>query len=220
MNDLVLITSIIKPPNTPLSYGVRSVYTCEQRLEQTKLTIQSINEKMIGAKIFIVECSELNEDEVNYFSQNSTYFINLYNDIDLRNKMHSSSKSLCEGTMTICALNFLIENNIQYDNLIKISGRYYLSENFDINNFINNHIVIKYIDNNINNVFTGLYKIPKIYVENLNIFLQNSHNKMLEFIGYEVLFAEFIKTLPENKININPIGLKGYVSVSNDLYNG
>jgi hypothetical protein len=134
--------------------------------------------------------------------------------------MHSNSKSLCEGTMTISALDFLIQNNIQYDNLIKVSGRYYLSENFNINNFMNNDIVLKYIDNNTNNVFTGLYKIPKKYVENLNLFLKNSYNKMISFIGYEVLFSEFIQTLPGIKININPIGLKGYVSVSNYFYNG
>lgn len=220
MENIVLVTSIIKPPNTPLSYGVRSVYTSEQRFQQTKLTIQSINEKIPDAKIFIIECSDLNEDEINYFSQNSTYFVNLYNNVNLRNLMHSNSKSLCEGTMTISALDFLIQNNIQYDNLIKVSGRYYLSENFNINNFMNNDIVLKYIDNNTNNVFTGLYKIPKKYVENLNLFLKNSYNKMMSFIGYEVLFSEFIQTLPGIKININPIGLKGYVSVSNDFYNG
>jgi hypothetical protein len=220
MENIVLVTSIIKPPNTPLSYGVRSVYTSEQRFQQTKLTIQSINEKIPDAKIFIIECSDLNEDEINYFSQNSTYFVNLYNNVNLRNLMHSNSKSLCEGTMTISALDFLIQNNIQYDNLIKVSGRYYLSENFNINNFMNNDIVLKYIDNNTNNVFTGLYKIPKKYVENLNLFLKNSYNKMISFIGYEVLFSEFIQTLPGIKININPIGLKGYVSVSNYFYNG
>ena len=111
-------------------------------------------------------------------------------------------------------------NNIKYDNLIKVSGRYYLSENFNITNFLNNDVVLKYINNDINNVFTGLYKIPKLYVENLKIFLENNYNNMVKLIGYEVLFAEFIKTLPCKKINIDPIGLKGYVSVSNDFYNG
>ena len=220
MENIVLVTSIIKTPSSPLSYGIRSVFTSEQRFEQTKLTIQSINEKIPNAKIFIIECSELNEYEANYFNSNSTYFINLYNNNTLRNFMYSNSKSLCEGTMTICALDYLIQNNIKYDNLIKVSGRYYLSENFNITNFLNNDVVLKYINNDINNVFTGLYKIPKLYVENLKIFLENNYNNMVKLIGYEVLFAEFIKTLPCKKINIDPIGLKGYVSVSNDFYNG
>ena len=220
MNNIVLITSIIKTPNTPLSYGVRSFYTHEQRFEQTKLTIQSI-EKIPQCKIIMIECSELNEDESNYFIQNTTYFINLYDNIELRNNIYSSSKSLGEGTMTICALNFLITNNINYDNLIKISGRYYLSEYFDINNFNNNKIVIQYIHNNINNVCTCLYKLPEKYVEEFKKFLQNNYNNMLNCIGYECLFALFIKTIPEIPISINPIGVKGYISCcsSYKLYN-
>ena len=37
MSNLVLITSVINTPNTPLSYSkIRSVFTREQRFEQTK----------------------------------------------------------------------------------------------------------------------------------------------------------------------------------------
>jgi hypothetical protein len=220
METLVFITSIIKPPDTPLSYGTRSVYTSQERFEQTKITIQSAKEKIPNSKIFLVECSDLNEQETNYFLQNTTYFLNLY-DTNLRNNMHSPSKSLCEGTMTICGLQFLLQNNIAYDNLIKISGRYYLSERFDFSNFMNDDIVIKYISNDANNVFTGLFKIPRQCTETLFAFLQNSFNRMIACVGYEVLFADFIKTQLIPKKIVNPIGLKGYVSVSkNELYDG
>jgi hypothetical protein len=221
-NNLVLVTSIIRPPNYPLSYGVRSIYTSEQRFEQTKFTIKTIQEKIPNSTIFIIECSDLNEDELSYFSNNSNIFLNLYNNIDLRKLMHSSSKSLCEGSMTICALQFLIENNIKCDNLIKISGRYYLSENFNYNNFNNNKVVIKYIDGNRNNVFTALYKIPYLYISKLKNFLEKNIFKMKNFIGYEVLFSDFIKENceDENICNYSIIGLAGYVSVSNDFYNG
>ena len=43
---------------------------------------------------------------------------------------------------------------------------------------------------------------------------------MVLCIGYEVLFAQFIKMQPYKKRIITPIGLKGFVSVSNDFYNG
>ena len=220
METLVFITSIIKPPDTPLSYGTRSVYTSQERFEQTKITIQSAKEKIPNSKIFLVECSDLNEQETNYFLQNTTYFLNLY-DTNLRNNMHSPSKSLCEGTMTVCGLQFLIQNNIAYDNLIKISGRYYLSERFDFSNFINHDIVIKYINGDVNNVFTGLFKIPRQCTDKLCVFLQNSFNRMIACVGYEVLFADFIKTQSVPKKIVNPIGLMGYVSVSkNELYDG
>jgi hypothetical protein len=221
METLVFITSIIKPPNTPLSYGTRSVYTSQERFEQTKITIQSVKEKIPNSKIFLIECSDLNEQETNYFLQNTTYFLNLYNNANLRNNMHSPSKSLCEGTMTVCGLQFLIQNNIAYDNLIKISGRYYLSERFDFCNFMNDDIVIKYINGDVNNVFTGLYKIPRSCTNTLFVFLQNSFKRMIACVGYEVLFADFIKTQLVPKKIVNPIGLMGYVSVSkNEMYDG
>ena len=87
---------------------------------------------------------------------------------------------------------------------------------------MNDNIVIKYINNDINNVFTGLFKIPRQCTDKLSLFLQNSFNRMIGCVGYEVLFADFIKSqqsIPQ-KI-VNPIGLMGYVSVSkNELYDG
>lgn len=223
MSNLVLITSIIDTPNTPLSYGVRSIYTCQERFQQTKYTIKSIREKIPNAKIFIVECSEFNEEQKQFFLENSDYVLNLFNNISIRKNIHSPSKSLCEGTMTFYALQFIIEQNIKFDNLIKISGRYYLSEKFNYDNFNNNKIIIKYIDNNVDNVFTALYKLPYQYLLKFKEFLINNNNNMLNCIGYEVLFAEFIKQINQNNENINNyqiIGLAGYVSVSNDFYNG
>ena len=126
--------------------------------------------------------------------------------------------------MTICALQYLIKQNIKFDNLIKISGRYYLSENFDYNKFTNDKIVIKYIENNKNNVLTSLYKLPYEYIVTFKIFLINNVYKMNNCIGYEVetvLFAEFIKKLKNTSINNHEIiGIAGFISVSTDFYNG
>ena len=43
---------------------------------------------------------------------------------------------------------------------------------------------------------------------------------MYQCIGYENLFGLFIKSENKNIQNINLIGLAGFVSVSNDYYNG
>ena len=149
MNNLVLITSVICTPNTPLSYtNARSVYTHEERFEQTKRTIESVKQKIPNLKILLVECSNLSFDQEEYLKKNTDYFLNLYNNEKIRKNTSGVSKSLGEGTMTLCALQYLIDNNIGFNNLIKISGRYWLSDNFDYNKFNNNNIVIKYIDNN------------------------------------------------------------------------
>jgi hypothetical protein len=221
MNNLVLITSVICTPDTPLSYiSTRSVFTHEERFEQTKKTITSIREKIPNSKIFIVECSDLNKEQNDYIIRNTDYFLNLYDNTEIRKNIYSKSKSLCEGTMTYCALDYIINTNIYYDNLIKISARYWLSNNFNYNIFDNSNITVKYIENNKNNVFTALFKLPKESVLNFKIFLGNSFNEMINCIGYEVLFAIFIETQTIEIITTNLIGIEGYVSVSKEFYSG
>lgn len=219
MKNIVLITSVICTPTIPLSYTKnRSVYSHNERFEQTKKTFESVLEKIPNSEIFIVECSEFTEEQNNYLQKNCKYYLNLIDNLTQKNNIYSNSKSLGEGTMTICALEYIINNNIEYDNLIKISGRYWLSEKFNYNIFENNKIVVKYINDDINNVFTALYKLPKNEVNFFLDFLVNNIPNMYSFIGYEVLFASYLKT--KQVIVVNPIGLAGYVSVSNEYYDG
>ena len=222
MRDLVLITSVINTPNTQLSYtNTRSIYTSEQRFNQTKTTIQTVKDKIPDATIVIVECSLLDDNKETFLKQNSNYFLNLYDIENIRENVYGISKSLGEGTMTYHALTYIQQNNIQYDNLIKISGRYLLSNKFDLNNFNNSSIVIKYIDGDPNNVFTALYKLPVSKVEQLRLFLSTNFNLMFQCIGYENLFADFIRSVVDTDIKeVTVFGLEGPVSVSSDYYVG
>lgn len=219
MNNLVLITSVICIENKPLSYtNIRSVYSHLERFEQTKKTIQTIREKIPNSKIFLVECSRLNDDIINYLIQNSDYFLNLYEDEIIRKNTTGLSKALGEGTMTRCAIKYIKDNNIQYDNLFKITGRYWLSNNFNYNNFNNNNIIIHYINGDVNNTCTSLYKLHKINIDDFMDFLTRNVHLMFQCIGYEVLFAIFLKEPKLNNIiHLNKIGVNGYISVSNDF---
>jgi hypothetical protein len=117
--------------------------------------------------------------------------------------------------MTICAIDYIFHYGIVFDNFIKISGRYFLSENFDYNNFENDCAVIKYCGDD--NVLTALYKLPRPCVEKFLQWNLDNWDNMMECIGYEVLFAEFIKTLDVELKCIDPIGVNGYIAVSNDF---
>jgi len=219
MNNLILICSIIKTPNTPLSYtNIRSVYSHEERFEQIKKTIQSVREKIPNAKILMVECSHLHEEQLNYLKNNVDYFINLINDPEKVQNIYSISKSLGEGTMTIEAINYIQQNNIEYDNLFKITGRYWLSENFNYSNFENNNIMVHYIQNDINNACTSLYKLNKMNVIDFQNFLILNLSLMYKCVGYEILFAKFLQLQINNKIiHMDKIGINGVISVSGDL---
>jgi len=230
MKNLVLITSVINTPAKPLSYiSKRSVYTTLERFEQTKKTFETVKEKIPDSRIFLVECSELNDEQSEYFKTNSDFFLNLYNNEYVRDCSHGISKSLGEGTMTLYALENILSNNIEFEHLIKVSGRYWLSDEFNYEHFNNHHIVVKYIYNDPHNVFTALYQLPKDIVRNFHEFLKNNTDKMIQCIGYEILFGIFLMSLGHRLMsentdikNIDHIGLTGFVSVSdkNQLYIG
>ena len=74
--NLVLITSVINPPNRPLSYSsCRSIYSPNERFIQTQKTISSIREKIPNSKIFIAECSQLTSEQETYLTANSDYLL-------------------------------------------------------------------------------------------------------------------------------------------------
>lgn len=217
--NIIFVSSVIHTPNIPFSYiDTRSIYNSKERFEQTKKTLDSIK-KIPNSIIFIVECSPLENEEKEYLINYSDIFVNLYelNDTNINNNVYSLSKSLGEGTLTIYALNYLIRNNIQFDNFYKLSGRYWLNSNFNYELFNNDKIVVKKINNDINNLVTILYKLPKVLINEWLCFLLNSTYDMNNCIGAEVLFAKFINSTQYEKIFIEKIGVSGNVAVSGDI---
>ena len=88
MINLVLITSIINTPHCPLSYSkIRSVFSREQRFNDTKETIKSIKEKIPNCKIIIVECCDFSEEENDFFCKNCDVILNLWDRKDLHNNI-------------------------------------------------------------------------------------------------------------------------------------
>lgn len=219
MVNLVLITSIVNTPNKPLSYtNTRSVFSRNERFEQTKLTIQSIKAKIPNHKILLVECSDFNEEEKLYFEKECDYILNLYNNKELHCNIFGLSKALGEGTLTSQGFRYLNENNISYTNLFKISGRYWLNDNFDYNIFNNEMLIFKKINDN--NISTVLYKFPHHIQEMLHVFLKDNYNNMKKnFIGYETLFSNFLKSIKyNNTILFDKLGVSGYVTVCGSFY--
>ena len=216
--NIVLVTSIIDTKQNPLSYSnIRSVFTKQQRYEQTKNTLEKLS-KIPNKKIFLIECSELTNEEHTYFNSNTDIFINLYdlNDENILNYINSRSKSLGEGTMTIYALNYLFQNNIEFKNFFKISGRYWLNDKFNYNTHDSDTINVQYEPNFCNTAFYKLpYSISKLWYQ----YLLQSMDRFLNCDGYEQIFSSFINGIEQNKdtkellINCVPMGVSGHVSI-------
>lgn len=218
MDNLVLITSVINTPNKPLSYtNTRSVFSRKERFEQTKQTIQSIKAKIPNNKILLVDCTDFNEEEKLYFEKECDYILNLWNNKELHSTIFGISKALGEGTLTIQAILYIKENNICYNNLIKISGRYWLNDNFDYAIFNNQSIIFRKPDGLATS--TVLYKIPNYIQDPLYTFLKDNYNNMKNCISYETLFSNFLKSIKyNNTIFFDKLGVCGYVTVCGDFY--
>jgi hypothetical protein len=222
MSNLVLITSVVNTPNKPLSYSnVRSVFSREERFEQTKKTIQSVKEKIPNYKIMIVECTDFTNEEKGYFEKECDYVLNLWDRNELHPKIFGESKSLGEGTMTIEAIKCIIDKELKFNNLFKICGRYWLNNEFDYKMYDTNNLVFKKISGNINNIFTSFYKIPYNNVNILLDFLIKTEIHMKNKIGYEVLFAQYLRHINYNNVKfIDKIGYEGQVTVCGSNYKG
>lgn len=241
MNNITLVTSIINTSNNPLSYSItRSFWTTEQRFEQTKKTIESVKKYIHNSKVFIVECSLLTASQRQYFIENTDYFLNLYDlqDDTIINKIvYSHSKSMGEGTMTIYALKYIFDNNIDFINLFKISGRYWLNDKFNYSFYDNHYDIFSPINKDLTSVFTCIYKLSKNTTFEWLCFLKNCEEHFENCVGFENLFGIFLISMivkyksetfnlqykdnynynKENNYIKNPIGLNGYLSISNEF---
>jgi hypothetical protein len=218
MSNLVLITSVTITPNKPYTYtNIRSVYSRRERFEQTKLTIQSIKKYIPNNKILLVDCSDFSEEEEKYFEKECDYILNLWNKNELHDNIFGMSKALGEGTQTMEAFNYIIKNKIFYNNLIKISGRYWFNDDFDYNIYNNESLIFVKIDNNA--VRTVSYKIPNNMQETLFNFLINNYDKMRAGIGFEILISNFLKSIEyKNTVLLNKLGISGYISVCGSFF--
>jgi hypothetical protein len=223
MKNIIIVTSIIDTPNNlPLSYSLkRSVFFKKDRFEQTKNTISSIRLHIPDCLILLIECSPLDNNEAEFFTNNTDIFINMYNDDKINEfliNIYSPFKALAEGTMTIYALEYLFNNNIICDNIFKISGRYYLNDNFHFDNYLNNDDTIYKIDNKRCN--TCFYKLTfnnafkwLLFLKNEKILMSYKH-LLLSRNSFEDIFCLFAI---KNNIKLNDhnhkIGISGNVSV-------
>jgi len=218
--NIVLITSVINTVSKPLSYTkTRSIYTKKDRFNQTKKTIKSldlINDKLV----ILIEGSDLESSEEIYLKNNVDLYKNLYYDKKKYKNIKSKYKILGEVTQTLEAVEFVKSLDLKFNNFFKITGRYQLTENFDIEKFNNQQYVVKKIDNEVDNVITSLYKVPYKYFENYHQFLTEAKkNKKNYSLGIEKNFANYlIKQNDIEKIYIDHLGVYSIISVSNDKF--
>ena len=208
--NVVLITSVLYTLNNghPMS---RSVFSHEERFEQTKLTISRAREKIPQCAIFFVECSDLSAEHRSYILGAVDFFFNLYDIPELRCRMFTKSKAMGEGTQTIYVMDYIFKNGIRFDNFFKISGRYYLDNRFNYEHWDNPLIVVKEFDER-KNVFTFLYKMSYKHAQEWFEFLKNNEANFQRAVGYELIYGHFVGARLSDTMIIPTMGIEGFIS--------
>lgn len=221
MTDLFLITSVINTGKQPWSYTEkRSVFTTEERYKQTLQTIDSIRNQMPSSKILLVECSELSQEYTRNLLNKVDYFLNLYEYNVVREAcLETNKKGYGEAMQTKFAIEYILRHTLEFKRFFKISGRYYLNENFNQQNYAENAFTFKKgvsgCDNNLS-ISTVLFSVPYSYF----LKFYDTVCSVVEYYathgprGYEELLP--IHCTPRNELDI--LGVAGYVAVGDGVH--
>lgn len=150
--NLVMITSKIKVSgyftypmsNNQVHKVIRSVYSETERYNQLINTINSVRLNIPDSTIILLDSSVFSMVEHTELSRLVDIFLNPFDNEEIINNCDNSKfKSIGELTQLKFMLNFIKINNISFDNLFKISGRYSINEYFNYKLFDNEFNIFK-----------------------------------------------------------------------------
>jgi hypothetical protein len=218
--NVVIITSKIYISSAPFSYiDKRSIYTKEERYNQTFDTIRSIRDKIPNNFIILYDNSQFTDEEYNEIKQHVDCFINIHND-DVVNYLTNNSihKLFGEISQTFKMLEYIhiFYKDMKIGNIFKITGRYIIDDRFDYNNYDNDKSIFKrnQLVKDRSYYFTCFYKICEseipFYYETLIELYQDIQMNNYEYEEWEVL----LPTLLYKRFNtIGDLGVKQNIAV-------
>lgn len=117
------------------------IYSAEERLAQTVITLQNIKFKIPDAKIIVMECAgtTLTDKQSQILESNCDLLLDFSNDADVKaiyqsdnwDVVKNSTEIMCFGrALRMCKTDGDFDG---YDRIHKMSGRYILNDEFDLN---------------------------------------------------------------------------------------
>lgn len=218
--NLILVTSKIIVSNNKFNYvNKRSIYTIDERFEQTKNTINSIKKYIPDNFIILFDNSNFcdNVHIYNYLKDNVNIFMNpqegqiLYNNTNI-----CPYKQIGELSQMKFMLRYVIKF-IKFKNIFKISGRYTINDKFDYKIFDNEHNIFRKNTNVLdrNYYYTCFYKISN---KNFNEYV-TSIDKVYEKAILDKKYAakDLEVTIPEELkfdfLSVDVLGLTQNIAV-------
>lgn len=195
MKTVFIVTSAIRT-----NHG--SVYSEEERIAQTLSTINSIK-KFCDSKIILVE----NSDNISGIDQISESV-----DSVIHRPFHHYNKSVLEVGLVLHGMEEIEKKEWQFDMLFKLSGRYELNENFNIDNIDPTLYNLRKFNDK--HVSTVMYGIPSCFFSEFQeIFSRLKSGFMSQDIEHTLY-----NVIPKEKVNwLNEIGVQGNIAPSGEF---
>jgi hypothetical protein len=223
MKIAVFITSVINTHPSPLTYAPRSVFTPQQRFQQTLETIQSVKNHIPDASIYFVEGSALEKDMEDTLISCVDYYYNTSSIEHIKTAVDSPLKGYGEGAQTLYILDIIQQSS--YDHVIKLSGRYVMGPKFKLDDFLHENITQCRVNtkhtyvpftqtpDNCSTVILGIpYSKIDVVKKGINNILVNYRNGIPQ--GYECVLTQQLWPIHV----IDTCGARGPVSVNGENY--
>ena len=184
--NVVFITSKIHVSKNKFSYiKKRSIYTREERLQQTIETIESIRKYIPDSYIILFDNSILNPLEQSIFYKLTDSFINIVDNEELNFYTDICEiKALADISQQIAFLDLFLNSTNESEsdflsirNFFKISGRYLVNSDFDFKKYDNDKNIFK----RNNTIRKKEYFYTCFYKLNKNILIEY-HNKLINLL--------------------------------------
>ena len=208
--NVVFISSKIYTSSAGFTYSqTRSIFSPNERFQQTLNTISSIRINIPDSFIVLFDNSEFSSEQLNKLNAVLDVFLNVQTDSVINDYTNvKTTKAYGELAQTYAGLNY-IKTNMNYLSIkqfFKISGRYLMNETFNYSDYDNNSNVFKrnvaVIDRNY--YYTSFYNISgrnfDNYCEVISRMYSNSQNGNEYFnVDWEVILPselnyDFIET--------------------------
>jgi hypothetical protein len=206
---LFIVSSAIYITSKPLCYSPdRSAFNAEERAQQTLKTIESIRTTVPNAKILLIEMGLIKNLPYNMENMVDKYLY-LGDKKEIREAADGPFKGLGEAMGLYLANESISSFNADY--YFKISGRYYLNKEFNINNWIADGYTGR---DYYGGLFTVLYGFPKRLYENWRNSLKESFPILLQGESIEIIQA---KHLEKPFYYLSKMGVSGWEAHSGSV---
>lgn len=237
MKNIVLLTSAVYT-----NYGI---YNPQQRIQQTLETARSAKKYIPGAVVILVDNSKVdvqNDDsaEINELIDTVDYYIDNSDDNDIKYfhnnvQNYDIGKNAMEALGMLKALSFINNDETMKkefsdaDRIFKLSGRYQVTDKFDIAKFSNENTENKYVFKKaqpswINPQDTGVTTLlqtrlwsftPGLLTETLQLYSNIIENMIRMFNENKYIDNEhsMSKFIPKDKlVEVETVGLVGNIA--------